>query len=222
MSTTWRLYTQEIGLLIGSQLLLILIGIVAGLAVAGFAVLPVIAAVSAFGDNGALIAIPVGLVAVPLLFLLSGALLVGQTRLYLNVARGQGAALGDILFGFREGRGFVLSVLLIKLAAAALGLVGTLLCCAPGVIVGLCVWPALPLLLTQNCSGSDAIGRTYELAKAQFGPVLGVGAVAAGVSTVAGMVPYLNTILWLFAVPFALLFSTVGFLRLTEQTSAFD
>jgi uncharacterized membrane protein len=218
MSTSWRLYTQEIGLLIGCQLLFLLSIFV----MEGILGIPIFIAFAALQDDAAILVVPFLVLAVPILFVAISTMMIGLTRLYLNVARGQPHSVGDLFFGFTDGRRFIGRGLLVWITAAALILVGTLLCCVPGLIVSICWWPALPLLLDRDCPAGDAIGRTYELVKQNFGSVLAVGAIAFAVQMVAGMVPYLGVILQLFAMPFALLMTTVAYLRLTEQKAAFD
>ncbi len=218
MSTAWRFYTQEIGLLIGCQLLFILT--IFGMeAVIG---IPIFIAAMALQDDAAIAVIPIAIIAVP--FLLAGiaALTVGWTKLYLNVTRGEPRGVGDLYYGFMDGRRFLGRALLVFVAAFAVILVGMLLCCVPGLIAAMCWWPAIPLLLDRDCPGGDAIGQTYELVKRNFGQVLAVGAIAFAVQMISGMVPYLGIILQLFAIPFAMLMTTVAYLRLTEQRTAFD
>lgn len=218
MSTSWRLYTQEIGLLIGCIFLaaLPIIAFVLMLAI------PIGIAAATLQDQAAVAVIPIGIVAIPLLFALNAAITIGTTRLYLNVAQGRPRSIGDLFFGFGEGRRFIGRTLLIMLASLASVLVATLACCFPVIIVMMCWWPAFYLLIDQDCPGGDAIGRTFEYAKQRLGQVLGVGAIAFGVVFIAGMVPYLGPILQIFATPFAALLTTVGYLRLTEQKAAFD
>lgn len=218
MSTAWRLYTQEIGLLIGCQLLFLL-SIIVMEAVLG---IPVVIALLALQDDAAILVIPFVVLALPFFIVAVSTMMIGLTRLYLNVARGQPRSIGDLYYGFTDGRRFIGRGLLVWITATALILVGTLLCCIPGLIVALCWWPALPLLLDRDCPAGDAIGRTYELVKQRFGAVIAVGAIAFAVQMVAAMVPYLGVILQLFAMPFALLMTSVAYLRLTDQKTAFD
>lgn len=218
MSTAWRFYTQEIGLLIGCQLLFLLTVIVMEAAIG----IPIFAAAVALQDDAAVVIIPLVIIAIPFIFVAIAAMFLGLTRLYLNVARGEPHGVGDLYYGFTSGRGFLGRALLVWLAMMALMLVGSLLCCLPGLLIMMCWWPAFPLLLDRDCSAGDALGQTYELIKQKFGEVLAVGAIAFAVQMVAGMVPYLGVILQLFAIPFAMLMTTVAYLRLTEQKTAFD
>lgn len=222
MTTAWRIYTQEIGLLVGCQLLLMVSGMAAVVILFVLLGLPVLIAVWAAGENGGLIAIPMGLIAIPLLFLLGASLQIGQTRLFLKAARAESPSVRDLYYGMGAGRGLVVRALIIQLCLAGLGLLGFILCCVPSILLGLCSWPVMPILLDRDCSAGDALGRTLELVKREFGKVLAVGAIASAVLTVASMVPYLGAILLLFAMPFAMLMTTVAYLRLTEQKTAFD
>jgi hypothetical protein len=218
MSTSWRLYAQEIGLLIGCQLLSML-------TMAGFVVVlavPIAIGVAILQDQAAVLVVPIAVLALPLLFVLMAMLSIGMTRLYLNVSRGLPRSVGDMFYGFGEGRRYLGRALLIMVAALASILAGALACCIPAILIFMCWWPAMPLLLDRDCPGGDAIGRTYEFARQKFGQILGVGALAFAVWFIAGMVPYLGGILQIFAAPFAALMTTVAYLRLTEQTTAFD
>lgn len=214
MNTAWKLYTQELGVMLGATVVMTFLPLVV--------ILPLVIvgaiAAAALKDDALFAIIPLIVIAIPLLFVLSSALTLGYTKLYLNIARGDPRAFSDLFWGFmQEGRPLIPAAMLVTLTAGVLIFFGGLLCCAPGLLVMLCWWPALPMLVDRRITGSDTIGQTYELAKRELGAVLGLGAIAAGVQVAAQMIPYLNAILILFALPLSQLLTAVGYLRLTRQ-----
>jgi len=218
MSSTWRLYTQNIGLLIGCMLLVLLIGFLAAIL---FAV-PVAFAAIALQDDAPIVIIPAVIVFIPICIVLGLAFQIGQTNLFLRIARGETASVGDVFFGFKDGRRFIARAFLVSLTAFAAVLVGSVLCCAPAIVVVLVVWPALPILLDTNPPGGEIIGRTIEFIKQDFGAVIAAGAIGIGIQMLAQFVPYVGIILQLFAVPFAQVMLMFAYLRITQQFTAVD
>jgi hypothetical protein len=218
MSASWRIYTQEIGLLIGSMLLMMLYGLVLGAVIA----VPIVLLAITLKDDALLVLIPLGIVGFPIMILMGVALQIGQTRLFLNVARGSGAGIGDLLYGFGDGRRFILRGVLVSITVTGMMLLGMLLCCAPAILVMLTCWPALPLLLDRDPPGGTVVGEAIELVKQRMGDVLAIGAIGMGIQIAAGIIPYLGVIIQLFAVPFTMLLFMLGYLRMTEQKTAVD
>ena len=218
MSTTWRIYTDRLGLLIGAMLLGGLCVFV-GLFVM---VVPVVIAAVALQDAAAFVVVPALAVLFPVLMIVGTAFQIGSTRLYLNAAQGTSPSISDIFYGFGEGRRFILRAIVLSLAMYAALLAGLILCIFPAFLVGMVVWPAFPILLHRDPEGTDAIGMTVEFIKRDFGPVITIGAIVFGISMAASMIPYLGAVLQLFAVPFTQLLSFVAYCRLTEQRTAID
>ena len=218
MSTTWRIYTDRLGLLIGAMLLGGLCVLI-GMFVMG---IPVVIAAVALQDAAAFVVIPALAVLFPLLIVIGTAFQVGTTRLYLNAAQGTSPSVSDIFYGFGDGRRFILRAIVLSLAMYAAVLAGFILCIFPAFLVGMVVWPAFPILLHRDPEGTDAVGMTIEFIKRDFGPVITVGAIVFGISMAAGMIPYLGAVLQLFAVPFTQLLTFVAYCRMTEQRTAID
>ena len=223
MSSAWKLYQQELGLMLGAAVIMMFLPVLVILP----CVIPVIVGVSAAGaqDEEAvlLIIIPAVLVLLPVMLAFGAVMQLGTTKLYLNIARGDGPSITDLFWGFTaDGRPLILPVMLVMLAAGALMLVGCLLCVAPGMLISLCWWPALPMLIDRRLTGSDAIGQTIEMCKKDLGSILAIGAIAMGVQMVPGFIPYIGVILQLFAVPLAQLLIIIGYLRITRQATQFE
>jgi hypothetical protein len=221
MNSAWKLYTQELGLMLGAAVIMTFLPLLLVLP----CVIPVAVGVAAVQDEEAalLLVIPAIIVFIPILLAFTAAMSLGNTRLYLNIARGDGPSIGNIFWGFTaEGRPLILPTMLVLLAAGVLTLVGFLLCCAPGLLVSMCWWPALPLLVDRRLSGSDAIGQTVEYCKRDLGQILAVGAIAMGVQMVPSFIPYIGVILQLFAIPLAQLLIVIGYLRMTRQPTQFE
>lgn len=218
LSTVWRIYRQEIGLLVGSMLVYFLSIIVLELVVGA----PMFIIGMALQDDALYVLIPLAILVIPVFLAVILALTIGQQRLYLNVARGPGASIGDLFFAFRDGRRFLLRGALVFVTAGAMMVLGMLLCCAPGILVALSWWPAMPLLLDRDPPGGNVVGDTIEFVKLRFGEVLAVGAITMGIQVASSMIPYLSIILQLFVVPFAGVVFMVAYLRMTEQKTAID
>ncbi|MBL8852001.1 MAG: hypothetical protein JNG89_20175 [Planctomycetaceae bacterium] len=223
MNSAWKLYQQELGLMLGAAVIMMFLPILVVLP----CMLPIVFGVSAVGANdeeaALLVIIPAVLILFPLMLALGAVMQLGTTKLYLNIARGDGPTITDLFWGFTaDGRPLILPVMLVMLAAGALMIVGCLLCVAPGMLISLCWWPALPMLIDRRLTGSDAIGQTIELCKKDIGSILAVGAIAMGVQTIPSFIPYIGVILQLFAVPLAQLLIMIGYLRITRQATQFE
>jgi hypothetical protein len=218
MRTSWKIYSSELGLLIGCLLL----EIVCALSVVALIGIPTALAAAALQQDAG-IAVAAGLiVGIPLFLVLASALAVGRTQLYLNAARGANPRVADLFYGFGDGLPLVLRMLAVLLAVGGIVLLGYLLCCIPGIIVALVVWPVDRFLVDRQLSAGEALRITYDEIKANFANVILVGLVGFAIQTVSGMIPYLGVIVMLFTAPFILLLFTIGYLRLTAQRTAVD
>lgn len=217
-STTWTLYTRELGTLIGC----VFVEFLLFFAIALLLVVPIIAVGVGLGDEAPIVIGPA--IAVAILLFVPFAVLVGigHVNLFLRAARGEPVSVGNLFYGFGEGRRFFGRMLVLSICLGLLMLVGTILCILPGVIVSWLIWPAARFLIDRDLSAGDAMGVTYEEVKRDLGTVLIVGLVAWGIGLLAGFIPYLGVILMLFTFPFCELLYSVAYLRLTAQRTAAD
>lgn len=218
ISTTWRIYSQRLGLLIGAYVVSVLLGIPVFFVCA----IPMLLAMGAFGAIDEDL-VPVGmvlggLVTVPLLLCAGGALLVGAIHLHLNIAAGRPADIGDLLYGFKQGRSLAPGMFVISLV---LGL-GSLLLAGMGAVL---IWP-LPY---QYVSGRAGLGETFnvffQLLSKDLAFVLLNGLVVFGIVMVSSLLIYpccIGIVLIWFTAPFVNLLQAVAYLRLTGQKTTLD
>ena len=156
MSTAWRIYSENLGLLIGSTLLALPLG---SLAVA-VALLPVFGLVAAFGEVDGDMAIVGGLFgslcSLPLLAALLVPVAIGVTQLTLKLATGKHATISDLFCGFeREGRalipGMAIVMLVVLIASAIPFGIGTML-----------IWPLTYMYVHERNPLGDTFTPVFQ------------------------------------------------------------
>lgn len=217
ISTTWQIYSQRLGLLIGACFVSALLGI----PVLFVCAIPMLLAMGVFGaideDLVPVGAVLGGLVSVPLLLCAGGALMVGATYLHLNIAAGRPADIGDLLHGFKQGRGLAPGMFVISLV---LGL-GSMLLAGLGFVL---LWP-LPY---HHVAGRTGLGETFngffQLLSKDLAFVLLNGLVVFGIIMVTNTLCYfcVGIVLIWFTAPFVSLLQAVAYLRLTGQKTTLD
>ncbi len=222
LGSSWKIFVDEIGLLIGAMMLLILISIGVGLVCAIPAGIG--AAIGAAVDDdlifvgylaGILLSLPLSIVA-------NAVLQIGYVRLNLNVARGLPAGVGDLFYGFGEGRSHIIPVVVVGLAAA----VFTFCTCLLGILV---VWPysflCSLLIVHRRTDTGDSFNQCIELIQKEMGTVLLIGLMLVGAYIAISMLNlcfYIGLILAIFAVPFLVMMMTVAYLRMERERIAVD
>jgi hypothetical protein len=218
MTAAWKVYTSELGLLIGCLLLMYVLF----LALAAVIALPIIGAAVAL-KNDAEAAVAVGaIIGIPAMLLVSAAILIGHTHLYLKAATGPGAGVMDLFYGFADGRRFILRALLVGVVLTFLMLIGLLLFCIPGLVVMLVAWPLYFILLDRDPPGGDVLGIALNEIREHFVPVILIGLLAFAINMVGSVIPYLGIIIALFTTPYIQLMCAIGYLRMTRQRTAVD
>ncbi len=103
MNSSWKLYTQELGLMIGAAVIMMILPMLVILPCG----IPIAITAAAAKDEEAvlLILIPALIILVPILLAFTAAMQLGNMKLYLNISRGDGPTITDIFWGFSaEGR----------------------------------------------------------------------------------------------------------------------
>ncbi len=218
MSSAWKVYSSELGLLIGCLLLMYVLFLGLGVLIA----LPIVGAAVAL-QNEPEVAVTVGaLIGIPAMLFVSAAILIGHTHLYLKAARGPGAGVMDLFYGFTDGRRFILRALLVGVVLVFLMLIGFLLFCIPGLVVMLVAWPLYFILLDRDPPGGDVLGIAFNEIRDKFVPVILIGLLAFAINMVGSVIPYLGIIVSLFTAPYIQLMCAIGYLRMSRQRTAVD
>ena len=217
LSTAWRVYSENIGLLIGSTLLAIPLGTLA-IAVASA---PTVGLAAAFGeadDDMAVVGALIGLLCtLPLLLALLVPLAIGVTQLTLKVAAGKNASISDLFYGFeREGRQLILGMALIMIVTFVgnMMIVGTIL-----------LWPLGYMYVHERKPIGETFTRFFSVLGAEIAFVVLIGLILYGLNFVVGILIYpccIGILFLPFVIPFSNVLMAVGYLRLTGKRTAFD
>lgn len=218
LQSAWKIFTDEIGLLIGAMLLFGLVTI--GIEIVCFIPAGIGAAVAvAIDDDLVPLGIGAGLaVTIPLLIAASAALQVGYYQLNLNVARGLPAGVGDLFYGFGEGRSQILPLIVVGLLCA----IAVICTCGLGSLI---VWPFGFLVVHRRTDTAEGISLGFELLQKEFVNILLVGLIIFGINFAIGMLNfcfYIGLILMIFAVPYFMILKAVGYLRIERERTAVD
>lgn len=217
LSTAWRVYQSQLGLLVGSFLIVMPLGVLA----IGVGLAPSVglaAAMAQADDDLAPVGFFIGLLfSIPLLIVLGVPLIIGLTRLHLNVARGAPASLGDLLYGFdRQGRALIPGMLVILLTAFV----------ASFVIIGpMLIWPLTYHYVHRRLPLAETYSSFFQRLMGEFAYVLLIGLIVYALSMALGLLIYpccVGILLVPFAAPFMNIVTTVGYLRLTGEKVVFD
>ena len=210
ISEAWRIFTDRMGLLIGSYLALTIISFMA--IIAGW--MPFVIAGALFdqdktteGAAAACVGVVTLILAMGFLFYLQSGYLIMQ----LKVAREQPAEFGDLFAGGR----FFLRLLLTSLLFGLIVNLGALACIIPGVLLALMFWPFAHVLVDEDRSTLECLTRAKELTDGNWGSIFIVmifgaaclmgGYFACGVGLI-------------FTFPFTQVLYAVAYDRMTCQT----
>jgi zinc-ribbon domain len=218
LQSSWKIFIDEIGLLIGAMLLVMLVSF--GIAIVCFIPAGIGAAVAAAIDND-LIPLGIGaglLVTIPLVIAASAAIQIGYYQLNLNVACGRPAGIGDLFYGFGEGRSQILPLIVVGLLCA----IAVIFTCYLGSFI---VWPFGFLVVHRRTDTGEGVSMGFELLQKEFVNILLVGLVIFGINAAIGMLNmcfYIGLILMIFAVPYIMMLEAVGYLRIERERTAVD
>lgn len=208
ISASWDIYKREMGLCIGGTVVVVILGLVAGLVLEG------VERVMLAGAQGNL-----SLVLVVLLASMTAGLFVqsylqlGLHILFLKVARGQRAEIGDVF----TGGPYLLRMVGNSILFLIMLVLGLFACIVPGIIVALMFWPFVYVLVDRNPPGAGALSEAREITEGNWGAVvllylamLGfivLGLLACGVGVI-------------FALPLTILMFAVAYAKMAGHRTA--
>ena len=210
ISEAWRIFTDRMGLLIGSYLAMSII-----ITMAIFAGWMPFAIASALFDQGktteGAAAACVGAVTLILAMCFVFYIQSGYLILQVKAAREQPAEFGDLFAGGRFFLRLVLSSLLFGLMVN-LGIVS---CIIPGVLLALMFWPFAHVLVDQDRSVFECLSRAKELTDGNWGSMF-IVLIFAFACLIAGY--FACGIGLIFAFPYTQVLYAVAYDRMTCQT----
>lgn len=210
IADAWRIYTEKIGLLIGS---LIATCVLSGVATSVGWMPFVLAEILFNQDNrlGAMIAAAIGLVCILAAVVLTVYLQCGYHVVQLKVAREEPAESGDLFSGYRFIPRMFLNSVVFGLMVGG----GTILCLVPEALIALIFWPFAFALVDQDRPGLGSLSRAKELTDGNWGSLL-ILCVVAAASVIAGYCAC--GIGLIFAVPYVNILFAVAYDRMSCQT----
>jgi predicted RNA-binding Zn-ribbon protein involved in translation (DUF1610 family) len=212
LSTSWNIFKQEMGLVIGAVIVAGLLNVAISLpqSVLGF----IGGMMLQQGEEGtALLFQTLAWCYMPVAYLGQWFIMLGQSRLLLNVARGEHAQLGDLFSGGKY---------LWRMAGASIlfGLmvfIGFLCLIIPGIILTLMFWPYYFVLVDEDPPGIECLSRAKEYTTGNWGAVF-VLFLAAVALVILGMCAAFVGLI--FTVPLASLMMAVAYCKMSGQRTA--
>jgi phage FluMu protein Com len=219
IGTSWGIYKSQLGILVVAVLLVGIINIAVfymGAIAAGIA-----SGVgtnlgqrnNALGPGFTLVSVVIQFGSTIINFLLQTFLGVGQTIVFLKVARGQPTEVSDL---FRGGP-YYLRALGANFLFALMIVFGLILLIVPAVIAALMFWPFLYVLVDTDAPGLDCLSRAREITRNTWGTVILLWLTAFGLGILGALACCVGSI---FSTPLVLLLFTVAYCRMTGQPTA--
>jgi uncharacterized membrane protein/phage FluMu protein Com len=218
LSRSWEIFQKNLGILVGSTLVLMGIGGASFIA-AYLATIAVAVAIAGPGPGGqgpdaAAIALIVaaGSLFMLLFFAVNAFLGAGYNVLLIRIARGERAELGDLFSGGRYfWRMFWGNVLF-----GVLALVGFALFIVPYVFVILIFWPYTYVIVDQNTGVVESFQKSRELTSGNLLTIFILGLAVMGINMLGQMACYVGMI---FSVPLGALIFAVAYCRMSRQAT---
>ncbi len=202
---SWEIFKDNIGMGVGISLL-------AGLLPALLCGLPILILAILVDER----AIPeelffVTMVPLVLVGMVLGLFLtLGQTRAFLQMARGQPVQISDL---FKGGR-YMLPALGASLVFGLMYLFGLAMCYIPGIFVLLIFWPFLHLIVDEQAGAMESLSKARAMTTGNLGTTFILGLIAYGVILVGEMACFVGV---LFALPLVSLMFAVAYLKMSGQ-----
>ena len=212
-STTWRIFQQNIGLLLG------VVGVCFALGIVAYGVMFAVMFAITGGMPGEreLDQPDTIMIFVVVMFLL----IFGVTGLYLNIginklmlaiARGDKAELGMIFGGGRYvARAFLVGFLYQLMVTA-----GSYCCVIPGILLTLMFWPYLYIIVDEDCPGMDSLSKAKEITSKNWLSCF----VLQLLSSLVGSLLMLTIIGIPFVLAFNMLVYAVAYCKMSGQQTA--
>ena len=206
-STSWAIYKDQMGLVLGGVVIALFIQQMAG---APASIVNQIMQLGDVDDQTAMILV----VVVGVLQVLSGLvqiyMMCGTTRLLLNVVKGQPAEISDI---FRGGPYFG-RMLICSIVFGLMACLGLVFCIIPGIIIGLMFMPFGNVLVDRDTKGLDALWQARDLTSGHKVTLFVLSILMMGIQFLGLMACCVGVF---FTTPLVTLMGTVAYMRLSGQ-----
>jgi hypothetical protein len=137
-------------------------------------------------------------------------ILVGQTMLFLKVARGEEASIGDLF----TGGSFFVRMVLRTIVVAAVTIAGYLACIIPGIIVSLMLWPYANVLVDTNAPGIDCLKGAKAITSGNWGNGFLLMLISFGFIVLGVLACFVGLFV---AIPLVTMMFTVAYLKMSGQ-----
>ncbi len=138
---------------------------------------------------------------------------IGQTLIFLGIARGEPVEIGQLFSGGR----FYLRILGASILAGIAITIGLFLLIVPGIFLMLMLWPFYWLILDRNVGVFDSFQLAMRFTQGNKATVFLIGIVALAMILISAIPCFLG---WLFTLPFLGLMWAVVYLTMTGQPTA--
>ncbi len=210
-STSWELFKSEMGVCVGATVIFVVIILVVSV---GFEF--VFSQMRQNVGNQALIGfLGIQIIAQIVQSLLQWYLQIGFTILFLNIARGESAEIGDLFSGgpyFLRmiGNSFLFSLMIV---------VGFVACIIPGIILVLMFWPYVYVLVDRDSRGIGCLAESKDITQGTWLPLFLIYLVSAVINFLGVCAACVGL---LFTIPWTQLMLSVAYCRMTGQQTAAD
>jgi predicted RNA-binding Zn-ribbon protein involved in translation (DUF1610 family) len=211
ISTSWEIYKNNMGICIGGLLLAWLIN---GMAGVPSDILQHMMEGGLIGRDPAII-IFLNIIAMIFSLCVQIFMIAGQTILFLNVAKGKQAEIGDLFKGGPYFLRMLGNTFLFGLAVFG----GFIAFVVPGFLVSLIFWPYSYVLVDQNARGIEPLKRAQELTSGNWGAVFVIGLAVMGIQILGLLMLCVGLI---FTSPLVTLFFSVAYCKMAGLRTALD
>jgi DNA-directed RNA polymerase subunit RPC12/RpoP len=212
LSTTWAIFKQEMGLVIGGVIVAGLLNIAVSLpqSMLGF----IAGVMQQQGERDtALLLQTVGWCFMPVAYLGQWFVTCGLNRMLLNISRGDQAAIGDIFSGGKYLWRMAGATILFGLMAF-LGFVCLII---PGIIISLMFWAYSYVLVDEDPPGIDCLWRAKDYSSGNLGAIFVLGLAAFAINLLGFCALFVGLV---FTAPLTSLMFAVAYCKMSGQRTA--
>ncbi|MBI1345449.1 DUF975 family protein [bacterium] len=214
VSSSWNVFKMEMGLVIGTVIVVFLLNIAAGLPSQILSIVGGLMQQQGEPEVGALLAMA-PLLLFPLVYAAQWYLQLGQAIVLLRIARGEETSIGDIFSGGKYFWRMIGSSLVVMIFIV----LGMLACIIPGIILALMFWPYYFVLIDEDSGGIDCLWKAREYTNGNKLSTFVLGIVAMGINLLGLLALGVGLI---FTMPLTALIMAVAYCRMTGQRVACD
>jgi phage FluMu protein Com len=221
IGTSWEIYKSQLGLLIAAVVIVVIVpGAIMGMG--GFIAAILGGVGDQFGRQNNMMRPGFTLASMVIQFgaailglFLQTFLGIGQTIVFLKVARGQPTEFGDL---FRGGHYF-LRAMGSGILFGLMVLFGLLLLIVPSILAGLTFWPYLYVLVDTDAPGLDCLSRAREITRNTWGTIFVLWLTSMGLGMLGELACFVGLI---FTTPLVMMLFAVAYCRMTGQRTVLD